>query len=131
MLGYSEEELSRMAFTEYTHPDDREADWRLYSELAAGKREKYEIEKRFLKKGGAVVWGLLTVSLIKGTHGRPVCAVGMVQDITERKRAEEAFRESEEESARRVQMNRPMSGRGHWNVRTRHVHFPFANASGT
>jgi len=91
MLGYSEEEFSRMAFTEYTHPDDRELDWGLFSELAAGKWEKYEIEKRFLKKGGGAVWGLLTASLVKDMHGRPVCAVGMVQDISERKRAEEAL----------------------------------------
>ena len=93
MLGYSEEELSRMVFTEYTHPDDRDLDWRLFSELRAGKREKYEIEKRFLKKSGGVVWGQLTVSLVKDRHGRPVCAVGMVQDITERKQAEEALNE--------------------------------------
>ena len=59
MLGYSEEEFSRMAFTEYTHPDDRELDWGLYSDLIAGKYEKYEMEKRFLKKGGGVLWGLV------------------------------------------------------------------------
>ena len=94
MLGYSDEELGRMAFTEFTHPDDRELDWGLFSELAAGKREKYEIEKRFLKKSGGVVWGLLTVSLVKGGDGRSVGAVGMVQDITERKRAEEEMYES-------------------------------------
>ncbi len=71
MLGYSEEELSRMAFTEFTHPDDRDLDWGLFSELTAGKRDKYEIEKRYLKKGGGVVWGLLTASLVKDRHGRP------------------------------------------------------------
>ena len=91
MLGYSEEELKRMAFTEYTHPDDCELDWWLYGELTAGKREKYEIEKRFLKKGGGLVWGLLTVSLVKDAHGHPVCAVGMVQDISERKQTEAAL----------------------------------------
>ena len=85
MLGYSEEELKRMAFTEYTHPDDCELDWWLYGELTAGKREKYEIEKRFLKKGGGLVWGLLTVSLVKDSEWTPCCAVGMVQDISERK----------------------------------------------
>ena len=94
MFGYSGEELSRMTFTEFSHPDDRELDWGLYSELAAGKREKYEIEKRYLKKGGGVVWGQLTVSLVKGSDGRPLCAVGMVQDITERKRAEEEMYKS-------------------------------------
>ena len=96
MLRYGEEELSRMAFTEFTHPDDRELDWRLYNELIAGKRDKYEIEKRYLKKDGSVVWGLLIVSLVKDRDGRPVYAIGMVQDITERKRTEDSLRESEE-----------------------------------
>lgn len=94
MLGYREEEFSRMVFTEFTYPDDQELDWKLYGELAAGKRDKYEIEKRYLKKGGGVVWGLLVVSLIKDPHGRPVYCVGMVEDITERKRAEEELQRS-------------------------------------
>ena len=96
MLGYSEEELARMPFTEYTYPADKELDWGFYCELTQGKRERYEMEKRFIKKGGEVVWGMLTVSLVKGLDGRPICAVGMAQDITERKRAESALRESEE-----------------------------------
>jgi PAS domain S-box-containing protein len=96
MLGYSEEELSRMIPPEFTHPDDLELDWSLFRELALGKREKYEIEKRFLKKGGTVVWGLLTGSLVKGRHGPPLYGVAMVQDISERKRAEMALQESEE-----------------------------------
>ena len=75
MLGYGEEELRRMAFTEYTHPDDRESDWRLYGELKLGKRERYEIEKRFLKKGGGLLWGLLTVSLVRDSEGRPASRV--------------------------------------------------------
>jgi PAS domain S-box-containing protein len=95
MLGYSEEELCRMAFTEFTHPDDRSLDWALYSELVAGKRERYEIEKRYLKKGGGVVWGQLIVSLVKDRNGSPMYAVGMVQDITERKQAEQALQSSE------------------------------------
>jgi len=94
MLGYSEEVLSRMAFTEYIHPDDRERDWGLYSDLAAGKRDKYEIEARYIKKDGQVMWGLLTVSLVKNMDGLPEYAVGMVEDITERKRAEEELQRS-------------------------------------
>jgi len=88
MLGYTEEELSRMACTEFTHPDHRELNWALYSELAAGKSDKYEIETRYLKKGGGVIWGLLTVSLVKDPHGRPMYAIGMVEDITARKQAQ-------------------------------------------
>jgi PAS domain S-box-containing protein len=96
MLGYSEEELTRMVFTEFTHPDDRDLDWGRFSELVAGKRDKYEIEKRYRKKDGGVVWGLLTASMVKGSDGRPWYGIGMVQDITRRKRAEEALRQSDQ-----------------------------------
>jgi hypothetical protein len=97
MLGYNETELSSgMLFTEFTHPEDRELGRGLYGELAEGKRDKYEIEKRYFNKDGRVIWGLLVVSLVKDREGVPSYAVGMVQDITERKRAEEALRENEE-----------------------------------
>ncbi len=96
LLGYSEEEVCSMPFTEYTHPHDRALDWDLYSELAAGKRDKYEIEKRLIKKSGEIVTGLLTVSLVKDRNGHPLCAMRMTQDVTERKQAEAALCESEE-----------------------------------
>jgi PAS domain S-box-containing protein len=97
MLGFTENELSNMVFTEFTHPDDVDLDWRLYSELVTGKRDKYEIEKRYIKKDGQVMWGQLTVSQVKNKDGTPAkYMVGMVEDITERKRAEEQLRRSEE-----------------------------------
>ncbi len=97
MLGYSEEELGCMIFTEFTHPDDRELDTGLYRELTAGKRDKYEIEKRYIRKDGQVVWGLLNVSLVKETNGTAKYAVGMVEDITERRRAAEDLQRSFEQ----------------------------------
>jgi PAS domain S-box-containing protein len=97
MLGYTETELRNMPFTEFTHPDDIDLDWKLYRELAAGKRDKYEIEKRYIKKNGEVMWAHLTVSLIRNNDGTPAeYTVGMVEDITERKRSEELLRNSEE-----------------------------------
>jgi len=57
MLGYAKLELADMAFTEYTHPDDVRADWDLFTELAEGKRDQYQIEKRLFRKDGQVVWG--------------------------------------------------------------------------
>ncbi len=65
-------------------------------ELTAGKRERYEIEKRLIMKSGEILTGLLTVSLVKDRNGHPLCAMRMTQDVTERKNAESALRESEQ-----------------------------------
>ena len=100
MLGYGPGELRGMVFTEFTHPEDATVDMSLYQGLLAGEREYYQMEKRFLKKGGGLMWGRLTVSLVRsesgfredGSPGRPLFAVGIVEDITARKEAEEELR---------------------------------------
>ncbi len=86
MLGYTRDELRGMAFTEVTHPDDVSADWALFAELVAGRRDFYQMEKRYLHKDGHVVWGNLTASLVRDERGTPRFTIGMVEDITERKR---------------------------------------------
>lgn len=86
MLGYSAEELRSMVFTHTTHPKHVAADWDLFKELLAGKRESYQLEKRYIRKDGQVMWGQLTVSLARSAAGEPQFAIGMVEDITERKR---------------------------------------------
>ncbi|HEY3417858.1 MAG TPA: PAS domain S-box protein, partial [Armatimonadota bacterium] len=88
-LGYTEEQIISRKIIEFTHPDDRAADWRLFKELMSGKRERYQFEKRYLHKNGDIVWGRLTVSLIRDDDGIPHLALGLVEDITERKQAEE------------------------------------------
>ena len=95
MLGYSESELAAMAFTEFTHPDDAQKDFDLFIELMEGKREYYQIEKRYFSKNNRVVWSRLNVSLTRDSSGRPEYALGMVEDVTERKLAEQALEESE------------------------------------
>jgi hypothetical protein len=96
MLGYSEAEFSRMAFADFTHPEDRDTDWGLFQELFEHEREYYQMEKRYLRKDGSVIWTRLVVSLIQGTERKPQFAVGMVEDITTRKQVEEALQQSEE-----------------------------------
>jgi PAS domain S-box-containing protein len=96
MLGYSQEELRRMVFTDFTHPDDRGLDWNLFRELVENRRESYQREKRYIRKDGSLIWVRLTVSLVYGNAGEPQFAVGMVEDITTRKQAEEALQRSEE-----------------------------------
>ncbi|GAC1617889.1 MAG: hypothetical protein NVS4B9_07990 [Ktedonobacteraceae bacterium] len=98
MLGYTRAELRNQIFTVITHPDDVALDTGLYSELVQGKRNQYQIEKRYLRKDGSVVEGRLTVSFVRamgsGEKGGEAFAIGMVEDITERKRAERQLRET-------------------------------------
>ena len=95
MLGYSGEELRDLPFMQLTHPDDVELDWRLFTELISGQRDDYHIEKRYYGKDGRLVWGNLTVSLVRDERGEPLFGIGVVEDITERKRAEEALRHTQ------------------------------------
>ncbi|HAJ61668.1 MAG TPA: hypothetical protein DCP31_22455, partial [Cyanobacteria bacterium UBA8543] len=95
IIGYSPEELRSMTLADYTHPDDIAYDLALYQELLAGKRDYYQMEKRFLKKKGELFWGRLTVSAIRCTQGKIQFTFGTVEDINERKQAEEALRQSE------------------------------------
>ena len=92
MLGYTAEELRRMSFAEFTHPDDAAKDWALAREVFEGQRDHYQIEKRFIRKDGRVLWGHLTASAIRDGNGGRQFGVGMLEDITERKQAEEQLR---------------------------------------
>lgn len=94
-LGYSQEELIGMHFTEFTHPEDLAIDVEFYNTLLAGEKISYVIDKRYIRKDRAVVWGRLTVSLIRNTDGSLLYTVVVCEDITIRKQAEEALRQSE------------------------------------
>ena len=91
MLGYSALELAQMTIGEFTFPDDVKPSWDLFMELVEGKRDGYHLDKRFSRKDGQVVWGQLTESLVRNQNGEPNYAIGMVADISERKRAEVAL----------------------------------------
>jgi len=94
-LGYTAKELRRMAFAEFTHPEDVNRDVALSQSLLAGERDSYQIEKRFIRKNGEITWGRMTASLIRREDGAPVFGIGMVEDVTDRKKMEEAVRASE------------------------------------
>src|SRR5262249_52774101 len=95
ILGCSGEELAAMVFTDFTHPDDVSADWELFEELFDGRRDHYQLQKRYVRKDGQVIWGQLAVSVVRDDAGRPSYGIGMVNDVTERKHAEEALVQSE------------------------------------
>ncbi len=96
MLGYSAAELEQRTFVDLTFREDVERDLAQYQELLAGKRESYQIEKRYLRKDGRLIWGHVTVSVVKGPDGAALYAVGMVEDITEHKRTQDALHLSQE-----------------------------------
>jgi PAS domain S-box-containing protein len=85
-LGYTKDELAKMPFTGFTHPEDVAIDRELYRSLVAGERNHYQMEKRYIRKDGKVVWGLLTMSFVLGSS--PQYAIGMVEDITAKKQAD-------------------------------------------
>ena len=89
LLGYSAAELRKMHFSEFTHPDSIARDKELYSELMAGRRRRYEIEKRYIRKDGETIWGKLVASVVRNQEGNPQFGIAMVEDITQRKFVEE------------------------------------------
>lgn len=95
ITGYSQEELQGKAFREITHPEDQALGDESMRRLLAGEMDTYSIEKRYLRKGGGIVWVNLTVSLQRDAAGGVRFILGVVQDISDRKRAEEALRENE------------------------------------
>lgn len=97
MLGYSKEELSSLTFQDITYPDDLATDMDFVQEMLEGKRKSYQMEKRYLRKNGDLVWALLAVSLLRDESGSPVHFISQIQDITALKQAQAAVATSEKE----------------------------------
>lgn len=95
IVGYSEEELSKMRFQDITHPDDISTDVADAEKVRTGALDAYSMEKRYIRKDGSLVWVNLTVSGARRASGQLKHFISVVEDITERKAAEEAQRASE------------------------------------
>jgi PAS domain S-box-containing protein len=99
MLDYDDEELSGMAGTDLVHPEDAPATAALARELAAGTRDHYRTERRYVRLDGEVVWGRVAGSVLRGADGRPQFEVAMVENITDQKLLEEQLRQSQKMEA--------------------------------
>jgi diguanylate cyclase (GGDEF)-like protein/PAS domain S-box-containing protein len=95
-LGYTPEELAQLSNTDITHPDDQAATTEQIQQLVRGEIQGYRIEKRYFRKDGSIFWADLSVSSVYDDTGKIAYLLGIVVDITERKQAEEALRESEQ-----------------------------------
>jgi len=91
LLALSEVELREKAFSEFTHPEDVGADLTLYGELIVGKREHYQIEKRYVRKTGEIVHGRLTASMVREPSGKALYSIALLEDISEKKKLEAQF----------------------------------------
>lgn len=90
IVGYSEDELLKMTFKQITHPQDVGEDLAQAERLRAGTSETYSTEKRYIHRDGSPVWVNLTVSPVRGQVHELRHFITVIEDITERKRIEEA-----------------------------------------
>jgi two-component system cell cycle sensor histidine kinase/response regulator CckA len=92
-LGYAKEDILGGNFSTITHPDDADADEQLADALR-GDGHCRQLEKRYVKSDGSVLWGNQSASVVRDEKGTPLYGIVMVEDITERRKAEEAVRRS-------------------------------------
>jgi PAS domain S-box-containing protein len=97
ILGYSREELLEKTWEELTHPDDLTKDLDQFHRLLAGEIPYYVLEKRFVRKDGSTVYTTIHIRAFQREDGSVDHIVGLMEDITERMRAEEALRQSHDE----------------------------------
>jgi two-component system, cell cycle sensor histidine kinase and response regulator CckA len=89
MFGYTPAEILQLSMADITHPDHLAESYACREALLAAEIPFFQMEKRYLRKDGQIIWGLTNISLIRDTNGQPWQYVGQVQDITERRRAEQ------------------------------------------
>jgi PAS domain S-box-containing protein len=92
IVGYRRAELVQMTFQDITHTDDLDADLALFTQLKAGDIDSYSLDKRYYRKDGEVVWIEITVSMQEASGRSGPYIIAVVEDITERKLAEDRQR---------------------------------------
>lgn len=92
--GYSESELLALTFQDITHPDDLDVDLEKVNQLLAGEIDHCHLEKRYIHKQGHEIWISLSVSLVSQEDGSPLHFVAQIQDISQRKQADAALKQS-------------------------------------
>ena len=95
IVDYPREELLGLGFQDITHPEDLEKDLGHLRWLLAGEIGTYSTEKRYFRNDGSVVWIDLTVSMVREASGEPGYFISVIEDISQRKLAQEALRMSE------------------------------------
>jgi two-component system, cell cycle sensor histidine kinase and response regulator CckA len=95
MLGYSEDELLNLTILDITHPEDVDFSQVEHQKMVRGETDSYGFEKRYVTKDGRVVWANVSVSALHGPDGVYMGTIGVITNITDRKRSEEELEKSE------------------------------------
>lgn len=107
ITGYTEAELLTHTLVDLSPPEDREKAWAIFSRLCSGQAAAYEVEKRYVRKDGRLIWVRVYGNLIRDEAGRPLRAVAVIEDITDRR----AFQaELERQVAERTEKLQEMVG---------------------
>ncbi len=96
IIQYSESELQQLTFKDITHPDDLPKDMGNVMKLMNHEISVYKTDKRYIRKDGQIIWGSLTLSATYNSEGQFLYHLGIIEDITERKRAEDEIRQLNE-----------------------------------
>jgi PAS domain S-box-containing protein len=94
IIGYTQKDISERTFQDFTHPADLDTDLKNVNQILDKAIQTYSREKRYLHKNGSIVWINLTVNLLRELDGKPKYFIGIVEDISQRKQAEERIKSS-------------------------------------
>jgi PAS domain S-box-containing protein len=102
ILGYTLEELLLTNYDDFRHPEDVEAAARSVRPLFAGTINTYTVERRYLRRDRSIIWGNLTISLVRDATHRPLHYICVIEDISQRKRQEAEIADLNQHLQRRI-----------------------------
>lgn len=102
ILGYEQTELLQKSFQELTYPEDLDTDLKFVQQMLANEIRTYQMEKRYIDSSGHLVWVRLSVSLVRDDAQKPLYFISQIENISERKQAEDALQQLNKELEERV-----------------------------
>jgi len=121
MLGYTHDEMVTKTWADLTHPEDLEEDVRLFESVLAGERDGYQMDKRYLRKDGSVLFARIDVKCVRDRDGKADKFIGMIADISDLLESQQEL----EESKKRLDLaiNGAELGLWDWNIVTGETFF--------